>query len=53
MVWATKVIIEYKTSKERPIPLTEREQNVQIELDTAINSLKNQNLDRAVIATVP
>lgn len=53
MVWATKVIIEYKTSKERPIPLTEREQNVQIELDTAINSLKNQNLDRAVVATVP
>lgn len=53
MVWATKVIIEYKTSKERPIPLTEREQNIQIELDTAINSLKNQNLDRAIVATIP
>jgi len=53
MVWALKVAIEYKTSKEKPIPLTEREQNIQIELDAAINSLKNQNLDRTLIATVP
>lgn len=51
-VWATKVIVEYKTSKEKPIPLTEQEQNVAVDLSLAINSLKEQNLDRTLVATV-
>lgn len=51
-VWATKVIVEYKTSKEKPIPLTEQERNVDNDLQLAITSLKEQNLDRAVVATV-
>jgi hypothetical protein len=52
-VWATKVIIEYKSSKEKPLPLTERELNVNADLQLALNALKAQNLDRTVIATVP
>ena len=52
-VWATKVIIEYKQSKEKPIPLTERELNVNNDLTLAINSLKGLNLDRSVVATMP
>jgi len=52
-VWATKVIIEYKQSKEKPIPLTEREANVNNDLTLAINSLKGFNLDRSIVATVP
>lgn len=52
-VWATKVIIEYKESKEKPIPLTEKELNVNNDLTLAINSLKAQNLDRTFTATFP
>lgn len=52
-VWATKVIIEYKSSKEKPIPLSEQELSVDKDLTDAINSLKLQNLDRGVVATVP
>lgn len=53
LVWATKVIIEYKTSKEKPLPLTERELTVTNDLREAINSLKAGNLDRTIVATVP
>ena len=52
-VWAAKVIIEYKNSKEKPIPLTEREVNVNNDLTLAINSLKGLNLDRSLVATIP
>ena len=53
MAWATKVIVEYKSSKEKPIPLTERELNINSEVMLAINSLKEQNLDRVVVARFP
>lgn len=52
-VWATKVIIEYKSSKEKPIALTEKEQNVAVDLQNALNAMKNQNLDRTIVATIP
>lgn len=52
-IWATKVIIEFKGSKEKPIPLTEKEQNVDKDLLLALGSLKGGNLDRTVTATVP
>lgn len=52
-VWATKVIVEYKSSKEKPMPLTEREQNINNEMFLAINSLKEMNLDRTVVASMP
>jgi hypothetical protein len=51
-VWATKVIIEYKNSKEKPIPLTEKEANVEADQTLAINALKGQDLNRSIIATV-
>lgn len=51
-VWATKVIVEYKNSKEKPIPLTESEANVDVDLALAINALKGQDLNRSIIATV-
>lgn len=52
-VWATKVIVEYKTSKEKPIPLTEQELNVDKDLLLAINAIKGGNLDRIITAEVP
>lgn len=52
-VWATKVIIEYKESKEKPIPLTEKEASIKEDLTLAIDSLKGFNLDRSVVATMP
>lgn len=52
-VWADKVIIEWKGSKKKPIPLTEREKNWEYDLEKAINSLKSINLDEEVIPTVP
>ncbi len=51
-VWATKVIIEYKNSKEKPIPLTEREANVEADQTLAINALKGFDLNRSIVATV-
>lgn len=51
-VWATKVIIEYKNSKDKPIPLTEKEANVEADQTLAINALKGQDLNRSIIATV-
>lgn len=52
-IWATGVIIDYKTSREKPIPLTEREVNYEIDLQKAIKTLKHGNMDREVIASVP
>lgn len=52
-VWATMVIVEYKGSKEKPLPLTEAEKNVGNDLLLAINSLKGQNLNRVTVATMP
>lgn len=52
-IWARAVIIDYKSSKEKPIPLTERELSYKVDKIAAINALKPQNRDREVIATVP
>lgn len=52
-IWARKIIIAYKESKEKPIPLTEREQIVDKDLTLMLNSLRGLNLDRAVQATIP
>lgn len=51
-VWATKVIVEYKTGKEKPIPLTETEARVDLDITLAVNSLKGLDLNRSIIATV-
>lgn len=52
-IWCRGVIIDYKSSREKPIPLTEKELSYNVDKMEAINSLKPQNLDREFIATVP
>lgn len=52
-IWARGVIIDYKSSREKPIPLTEREQSYKFDLDKAIATLKHGNLDREIIAALP
>ena len=52
-IWARGVIIDYKESREKPIPLSEREQNYEDDKKEAIYSLKNQDLDRVIIGNIP
>lgn len=50
---ARAVIIDYKESREKPIPLTEREQRYDIDVEKAIATLKNGDQNREIIASVP
>jgi len=50
---ARGVIIDFKESMEKPIPLTEREAKFEYDLKLAINSLRNADSNREIIATVP
>lgn len=52
-IWARAVIIEYKNSKEKPIPLTEKELVYDKDLQLVLNSLKGTNLDRQNMGAVP
>ena len=52
-IWARGIIIDYKGSRENPIPLSEQELNYGLDKVRAINSLKPQNLDREVISSTP
>lgn len=52
-IWARRVSIMYKGSKEKPIPLSERELRVDADWANVLNSLRGGNLDRAVLATTP
>jgi hypothetical protein len=52
-VIADGVIIEWKSSREKPIPLTEREVNWEFNLEKAIQTLKKTNYDRQVIGDIP
>lgn len=52
-IWARAVIIEYKNSKPKPIPLNERELNFANDLQLVLNALKGTNLDRQNTGTVP
>jgi hypothetical protein len=52
-IWARGVIIDYKQSRERPIPLGEGELKYEVDLQKAIETIKHGNLDREVIASVP
>lgn len=51
--WATKVVVEYKQGREKPIPLTEQEQKVDLELDGVYKKLTPRNNNRSFIAQVP
>ena len=52
-IWARGVIIDWKSSREKPIPLSERELSYKADKVIAINSLKPQNRDRVVIGQLP
>lgn len=52
-ILARGVIIDYKESREKPIPLTERELKYEVDLRLALQSLKRGNLDRDVIGHLP
>lgn len=52
-IWARGVIIDYKSSREKPIPLSERELSYKVDKMAAISSLKPGNRDREVIFSVP
>lgn len=47
------VVIEWKSSREKPIPLTEREQIWEHDMEKAIQTLKKANYDREVIGYIP
>ena len=52
-LWATGVIIDYKESREKPIPLSEQELNFERYLLRAIETLKHGNMDREVTGAIP
>jgi len=52
-IWARGVIISYKESREKPIPLSETELNYKTDKQNAIETLKQGNLDREVIGELP
>lgn len=50
---ARRVIIDYKESREKPIPLTQSERQWENDFLTQMESIMNPNLDREIIATLP
>ena len=50
---ARRVSIAYKSSKDRPIPLSEKEKLYEVDLTTQIQTMKDANLDRSVIPSAP
>jgi len=52
-ILATGMIIDWKGSREKPIPLNEQEQNYDKDVERAIQSLKKANYDREVIGGTP
>jgi hypothetical protein len=52
-VWAKGVIIDYKESKEKPIPLSESELNYERNMKKSVRALRHGNLDREVIGHLP
>lgn len=50
---ARRIIIEYKTSQEKPIPLTESELNYEKDFKDKLSILTDKNRDREVIADIP
>lgn len=52
-IWARGVGIDYKQSREKPIPLNEKELRYEFDKQEVIASLKHGNLDREVIGHLP
>lgn len=52
-VWATMTIIDYKQSKEKPIPLTEQESNILFMQNEMYEALGMRNRDNSLLPTMP
>jgi hypothetical protein len=52
-IWARGVIIDFKESRENPIPLTEREQKYEYDKNKAIQALKHTDQDRVIVGAIP
>lgn len=52
-LWARKVSIIWKSTREKPLPLTEQEQNFEKDFKKAMSSIRNPNLDRENSAPLP
>jgi len=52
-VLATEIIVDWKGSREKPIPLTEREVDNDRHIEIAIQSLKKADYDREIKGKVP
>lgn len=52
-VWAKMVVVEYKTSREKPLPLTEDDAKLEVDLSELYKTLRKRNAVRSVIAKVP
>lgn len=50
---ARRVSIAFKSSKDRPIPLSEKEKLYEVDLATQIETMKDANLDRTVTPEAP
>ena len=50
---ARRISIAFKSSKDRPIPLSEKEKLYEVDLATAIQTMKDANLDRSVKPDAP
>lgn len=52
-LWVRKISMLWKSNKDKPIPLTEREQLFDKDWKLAMASITNANLDRIISAEVP
>lgn len=52
-LWARRISIIWKSNREKPIPLTEREQMFEKDFKKMVGSIKNANKERDNIAKIP
>lgn len=50
---ARRVSIAYKSSKDKPIPLSDKEKLYEVDLAQVVTDMKGTNLDRSVTPTIP
>ena len=50
---ARRISIAYKSSKDRPIPLSEKEKLYEVDLKVQIDTMKDANLDRDTVEKAP
>lgn len=53
LLWATKVIAMFKGSKDKPIPLTQSEQAMMVNMEDVFDKLRKRNVVRSFTASVP